>query len=189
MSALGRYVLVEPTRRRWRMRTGDAGVCTPRSRSVLAPIWSVIPERHADLVGTSRGSDHAGTGRRHQAVRDDPRSGNPQLRASHRLPLHRFGDLQVGRPQDRSKRSSTGTRKSEVQVVLDAYQGPRVPLRHRAGLTIGLEDVKTPANKARSVGAFEERADKVRGPIKRVSSPTTNAVRNSSRSGPRQPTR
>ena len=51
--------------------------------------------------------------------------------------------------------------KSEVQVVLDAIKSLGFHYATKAGLTIGLDDVKTPANKAEILEEFEARADKV----------------------------
>ena len=53
--------------------------------------------------------------------------------------------------------------KTEVQQVLDAIKELGFHYATVAGLTIGLEDVKTPANKAQILLAFEKRADKVLG--------------------------
>jgi DNA-directed RNA polymerase subunit beta' len=52
-------------------------------------------------------------------------------------------------------------KKSEVQLVLDEIKTLGFHYATRAGLTIGLEDVKTPANKAQILEEFEARADKV----------------------------
>ncbi len=52
-------------------------------------------------------------------------------------------------------------KKSEVQETLDNVKALGFHYATRAGLTIGLEDVKTPADKARILAQFEERADKV----------------------------
>ena len=52
-------------------------------------------------------------------------------------------------------------KKSDVQQVLDAIKSLGFHYATRAGLTIGLEDVKTPANKTQILEEFEARADKV----------------------------
>ncbi len=53
--------------------------------------------------------------------------------------------------------------RSAVQVSLDAIKDLGFSYATRAGLTIGLEDVKTPENKAEILAEFEARADKVEG--------------------------
>ena len=51
--------------------------------------------------------------------------------------------------------------KSEVQLMLDAIKDLGFRFATRAGLTIALEDVKTPPDKAIILAAFEKRADTV----------------------------
>ncbi|NNF65079.1 MAG: DNA-directed RNA polymerase subunit beta' [Acidimicrobiia bacterium] len=53
--------------------------------------------------------------------------------------------------------------KRDVAVTLDAIKQLGFTYATRAGLTIGLEDVKTPPQKAQILEAFEERAAKVEG--------------------------
>jgi len=53
--------------------------------------------------------------------------------------------------------------RSQVQEVLDGIKELGFRYSTKAGLTIGLEDVKTPANKAEILSEFEDRADKVEG--------------------------
>ncbi len=51
--------------------------------------------------------------------------------------------------------------RSEVQTMLDNIKGLGFEYATKAGLTIGLEDVKTPDNKADILAEFEAQADKV----------------------------
>ena len=53
--------------------------------------------------------------------------------------------------------------RSEVQVVLDGIKSVGFKYATRSGLTIGLEDVRTPDSKTKIVTSFEKRADKVEG--------------------------
>ncbi|MFO7548794.1 MAG: DNA-directed RNA polymerase subunit beta' [Acidimicrobiia bacterium] len=53
--------------------------------------------------------------------------------------------------------------RTEVQEALDGIKDLGFRFATRAGLTIGLEDVKTPANKAEILAEYEARADKVQG--------------------------
>jgi DNA-directed RNA polymerase subunit beta' len=53
--------------------------------------------------------------------------------------------------------------RTEVQEALDGIKDLGFRFATKAGLTIGLEDVKTPANKAEILAEYEARADKVQG--------------------------
>ncbi len=53
--------------------------------------------------------------------------------------------------------------RSQVQTTLDGIKEIGFEYATRSGLTIGLEDVKTPANKAEILESFEASADKVEG--------------------------
>jgi DNA-directed RNA polymerase beta' subunit len=79
--------------------------------------------------------------------------------------------------------------KVEVAASLDALKDTGFHWATRSGVTVSIDDVTTPADKAEILASYETQAAKVQTQFERVWSPTTSVARSSSRSGPRRPTR
>ena len=79
--------------------------------------------------------------------------------------------------------------KVEVAASLDALKDTGFRWATFSGVTVSIDDVTTPPEKARSVEASRPRPRRSRRSSSVVWSPTTSVARSSSRSGPRRPTR
>ena len=72
---------------------------------------------------------------------------------------------------------------------LDAIKNLGFRYATQSGLTISMDDVKTPPEKEPILDKYEKEADKIESQFRRASSPTTSAARRKSRPGPTPPRR
>ena len=84
---------------------------------------------------------------------------------------------------------STTTPRRWWPTSLDAIKDLGFRYATQSGLTISMDDVKTPPEKAAILDKYEKEADKIESQFRGASSPTTSAARRKSRSGPTPPTR
>ena len=91
-----------------------------------------------------------------------------------------------------SSSSACPTPPQEVEVAERArpHQEPLLPLRARSrGLTVSIDDVKTPTAKKALLDGYEAQAEKVENQFRAASSPTASAASRRSASGPTPPTK